>query len=1170
MASTRSLSSSVPPPEDAQDQLKKMKAAERARAYRERRRNDTQHKEKERQRKKEYRARMKESISNDEILRQREMSRIRQKRFNENKKRKLEGEGETEAVKPARAKKAITRRESLKQREYWRAKKREQRANMTSQKKRRIREKERARYAKRKQSLAPCTTFAETTTTSDSYTAPTESPSLLSSAATKQRAYRLKKNIPKTPEKFAQVMGHILLNSTPRQKTCLRRIGISSSPRKEEAYRYSKSIIETIRSIKEKRQQKWLAVKRCLITSIKSTRKARNYKKMSEATGLSYRALKKYTHDDLSDLTSYQRKRRQDCLTEETIEQVKSHYEASASFVPDIKAVSKKTFKSQKVLDRPLARIYESFKSKHPDIDISQSKFSTLRPANVKTSKHQRLYQSMCEYCTNSKLKMQAINTVSERLQIQDCKLREIDDFVDLTTCKKMEGSEYHEKKCLTRDCDDCGVDGLDKFYGALIAATEREEDKVSWKHWSNVQYCQPGKRPSTRKTLLTKSTNLVELKDALKKDVASLSEHLLNAYWQKNCFQTLSKRVPKDSIVVHMDFSENYSTFYQQEISSAHWMKNLVTVHPSVAFYTCPDCGDTAKPVMDVLVFLSDDTNHDHHAVQTFVEETVRFLKEDRHLNFKNMYEFTDGCSSQYKSRGPFVDISYGMSDFEIQRERFFFGSCHGKGPCDGAGGVVKTATRMAVIRGEAVITDATTMYNHLKMKLTRIAKIQNVCNHSRREFFLVDIKRDRPDRTVKAPLKGTRKVHSIRGISPGVVHTRTLGCACSYCITGEGDVCNNMEYVGEWSEETLRIPGQRGRPERRGTGRGVRTRGGRKAAPAEPMTDSGTQRGARRAARGSRGGRGVRTRGGGRGVRTPGGGRCVARPNVSFSEDSDTSISENLMDMSDSDSMDPSLDIAFDDQEVNSLEDSDDSNVEPVSVILHDPNPSLDQEVNSLEDESYVHPASMVLPDPNPSLDQEVNSFDSEDTDELPLGDYVSDSENSLSSSLSALIDSIIQKQSSSSCDEDIKDGSSSSCDEDIIDGFAIVSFKTVEDLEQHGTDCDSCLTTTNVEIDDARLEDQETNGTSIPGIGQQQTLSMSYQDGAYIIVQHGTEKYPAVVDGWPWVRFFKRKRGQTNHWEMQETRHVVVLQDVAGLLQPPELVCCGSRFLYAFEDF
>ncbi|KAH3862995.1 hypothetical protein DPMN_025971 [Dreissena polymorpha] len=80
---------------------------------------------------------------------------------------------------------------------------------------------------------------------------------------------------------------------------------------------------------------------------------------------------------------------------------------------------------------------------------------------------------------------MQTINTVSERLKIQDCKLR-----VDLTTCKQMEGSEYHEKKCLSRDCDDCGVDGLDMFYRALIAATEQEEEEVSWKHWLNMQYC--------------------------------------------------------------------------------------------------------------------------------------------------------------------------------------------------------------------------------------------------------------------------------------------------------------------------------------------------------------------------------------------------------------------------------------------------------------------------------------------------------------------------------------------------------------------------------------------------------------------------------------------------------------------------------------------------------
>ena len=64
-----------------------------------------------------------------------------------------------------------------------------------------------------------------------------------------------------------------------------------------------------------------------------------------------------------------------------------------------------------------------------------------------------------------------------------------------------------------------------------------------------------------------------------------------------------------KQYLQTHLDFSENYSTFYQQEISSAHWMKNLITVHPFVVFYKCPDCGDGAKPVSDVLDFVTDDT---------------------------------------------------------------------------------------------------------------------------------------------------------------------------------------------------------------------------------------------------------------------------------------------------------------------------------------------------------------------------------------------------------------------------------------------------------------------------------------------------------------------------------------------------------------------------------
>ena len=131
------------------------------------------------------------------------------------------------------------------------------------------------------------------------------------------------------------------------------------------------------------------------------------------------------------------------------------------------------------------------------------------------------------------------------------------------------------------------------------------------------------------------------ELIKELQDDAQELPQHLLVAQWQKSAFNMLSKSVPRNSIVVYMDFSENYSTFYQEEISSAHWMKNLITIHPLVAFYRCPTCDDDTSQVMDVLIFISDDNQHDHHAVQSFYALAIKFLKETRRVSFDRAFEF-------------------------------------------------------------------------------------------------------------------------------------------------------------------------------------------------------------------------------------------------------------------------------------------------------------------------------------------------------------------------------------------------------------------------------------------------------------------------------------------------------------------------------------------------
>lgn len=71
-------------------------------------------------------------------------------------------------------------------------------------------------------------------------------------------------------------------------------------------------------------------------------------------------------------------------------------------------------------------------------------------------------------------------------------------------------------------------------------------------------------------------------------------------------------------------------------------------------------------------------------------------------------------------------------------------------------------------VIRHQSVITNAESMFDYLHTNLTRKAKISNLCNHSRREYFLIEnIDRTRPERMIATTLQGTRHIHYVREIS-------------------------------------------------------------------------------------------------------------------------------------------------------------------------------------------------------------------------------------------------------------------------------------------------------------------------------------------------------------------------------------------------------------------
>lgn len=189
---------------------------------------------------------------------------------------------------------------------------------------------------------------------------------------------------------------------------------------------------------------------------------------------------------------------------------------------------------------------------------------------------------------------------------------------------------------------------------------------------------------------------------------------------------------------------------------------------------YKCQDHLD--ETVQETFCFISKDLTHDSHGVQHFAIQTINELKA-RGLSFKKIVHFSDGAPAQYKNKTCFADASFGTLDVGITTEKHFFGSRHGKGPCDREIGVVKTKrmAHLAVLR-TCVIVCAKDLHDFGTNCLTRPANESHHA-HNRRSFLFVwngDIDRVRPERIHLKAIRGTHYLHSVRGISPLLVKYR------------------------------------------------------------------------------------------------------------------------------------------------------------------------------------------------------------------------------------------------------------------------------------------------------------------------------------------------------------------------------------------------------------
>ena len=94
---------------------------------------------------------------------------------------------------------------------------------------------------------------------------------------------------------------------------------------------------------------------------------------------------------------------------------------------------------------------------------------------------------------------------------------------------------------------------------------------------------------------------------------------------------------------------------------------------------------------------------------------------------------QFTDGCSSQFKSKLPFQHLSETKTH---NFEKSYFGSKHGKGPCDALGGIIKKQAEMYVRTWKGSIQDDKALFEFCDINLT--INTDSKCQHKKSVLLL------------------------------------------------------------------------------------------------------------------------------------------------------------------------------------------------------------------------------------------------------------------------------------------------------------------------------------------------------------------------------------------------------------------------------------------------
>ena len=316
-------------------------------------------------------------------------------------------------------------------------------------------------------------------------------------------------------------------------------------------------------------------------------------------------------------------------------------------------------------------------------------------------------------------------------------------------------------------------------------------------------------------KTVVTTTSPLPEWRGRMLRDFSAFIEHAFIAREQADTFDKQIDELVPGVLLILADYSMNYGHEHQDAEQQEWWSAWQSTLLPVIVYYK----DEHGVVWAESFCFLSEDLNHSNgfwqHAAEKILDHYTGKMQA-MGTPLTDILVWSDGCAGQFKQKGE----GYWLIRLALKRglraTHSFFASCHGKGPGDSEGAVVKVALRRAELM-LVYFSQTIDAFEYLCEKLT-IAKRPCEAVHKERHTIgartFVHIAAGEVDHhkyTVANITPGTQTMHAMRNNhgalgDPHLLVYGALTCPCVGCIKFDlAKPCINADNPQYKREETL-----------------------------------------------------------------------------------------------------------------------------------------------------------------------------------------------------------------------------------------------------------------------------------------------------------------------------------------------------------------------------